>query len=108
MGFQAKIYSEDILQVKNVTVDFGGFKALNELNLTIERGELRVVIGPNGAGKTTLLDAITGKVRPTRGQIGFHPSDRPECDLANHNEAEIARLGIGRTFQTPNGFKSPQ
>ncbi|MSQ97011.1 MAG: urea ABC transporter ATP-binding protein UrtD [Gemmataceae bacterium] len=106
MGFQSKIVPEEILQVKEVTVDFSGFKALNELNFSIERGELRVVIGPNGAGKTTLLDAVTGKVKPTAGRIVFQPNERPACDLAHYQEAEIARLGIGRKFQTPNVFKS--
>jgi urea transport system ATP-binding protein len=106
MGIQSKTFPEEIIQVKEVTVDFSGFKALNELNFTVERGELRVVIGPNGAGKTTLLDAITGKVKPSTGQILFQPNERPLCDLADYNEAEIARLGIGRKFQTPNVFKS--
>src|SRR5947209_10414142 len=71
MGFQSKNIPETIVDVREVTVDFSGFKALNELNFSIERGELRVVIGPNGAGKTTLLDVITGKLRPTSGKIFF-------------------------------------
>ena len=106
MGFQSKSFPETIIYVKEVTVDFSGFKALNELNFSIERGELRVVIGPNGAGKTPLLDAITGKVRPTSGQVLFQPDGLPSRDLAYSSETEIARLGIGRKFQTPNVFKS--
>jgi urea transport system ATP-binding protein len=106
MGFQSKIVPETIIDVKEVTVDFGGFKALNELNFGIERGELRVVIGPNGAGKTTLLDVITGKVRPTKGEVIFQPEERPTANLGRLSEPEIARLGIGRKFQTPNVFKS--
>src|SRR5438105_12183345 len=106
MGFQSKTVPEEIIQVKELTVDFSGFKALNELNFSIERGELRVVIGPNGAGKTTLLDVITGKVKPTRGQVVFQPNERPSFDIADSNEAEIARTGIGRKFQTPNVFRS--
>jgi urea transport system ATP-binding protein len=90
-----------ILQVKNLTVSFGGFKALNGLNFSIQAGELRVVIGPNGAGKTTLLDVITGKVRPMSGKVLFW--DR---DLTRLPEQRIACLGIGRKFQTPNIFKS--
>src|SRR5438105_13448433 len=104
MGFQSKIVPEEIIQVKEVTVEFTGFKALNELNFSVERGELRVVIGPNGAGKTTLLDAITGKVRPSAGHIIFQPDERPTVDLRHFSEQEIARLGIGRKFQTPNIF----
>src|SRR5436189_4789453 len=102
MGFQSKVVPEpDILQVKEVTVTFGGFTALKDLNLTIERGELRVVIGPNGAGKTTLLDVITGKVRPRSGRVLFRGQD-----LTRQCEQQIAQLGIGRKFQTPNVFKS--
>src|SRR5437763_2405667 len=106
MGFQSKIFPETILDVKEVTVDVSGFKALNELNFSIERGELRVVIGPNGAGKTTLLDVITGKVKPTAGRVLFRPNERPVVDLDRYNEAQISRLGVGRKFQTPNVFKS--
>src|ERR1019366_4620791 len=105
-GFQSKTFPEEILHVQDLTVDFSGFKALNELNFSIERGELRVVIGPNGAGKTTLLDVITGKVKPSKGRVVFQPNERPAANIANHNEAQIARLGVGRKFQTPNVFKS--
>src|SRR5205823_4953991 len=106
MGFQSKSTPEEILRVEEVTVNFSGFKALNELNFTIERGELRVVIGPNGAGKTTLLDCMTGKVRPTSGKVLFQPSDCPIRDISRLGVEQIARLGIGRKFQTPNIFKS--
>ncbi|MFN5515686.1 MAG: urea ABC transporter ATP-binding protein UrtD [Cyanobacteriota bacterium] len=88
--------SNSILEIENLTVDFDGFKALNQLNFAMETGELRVIIGPNGAGKTTFLDVITGKVKPTQGRVLFKGKDlRP---LA---EYQIARLGIGRKFQTP-------
>jgi urea transport system ATP-binding protein len=93
--------SADLLRVQNVTVNFDGFKALNNLTFSMQEGELRVVIGPNGAGKTTLLDVITGKVRPAAGKIRF--KDR---ELTGLPEQRIARLGIGRKFQTPNIFKS--
>ena len=106
MGFQSKTVPETILQVQEVTVRFGGFTALDTLNFTVERGELRVVIGPNGAGKTTLLDVVTGKVRPSAGKVSFQPNEQPRRDLAALTEAGIARLGIGRKFQTPNVFKS--
>src|SRR5947209_12164912 len=106
MGFQSKMVPEHILQVQEVTVRFGGFTALDTLNFTVERGELRVVIGPNGAGKTTLLDVITGKVRPAAGTVTFQPNEQPRRDLGTLTEAGIARLGIGRKFQTPNVFKS--
>jgi urea transport system ATP-binding protein len=106
MGFQSKSVPEEILHVDELTVRFGGFTALDALNFRVERGELRVVIGPNGAGKTTLLDVITGKVRPASGSVTFQPNEQPQRDLATLTEAGIARLGIGRKFQTPNVFKS--
>jgi urea transport system ATP-binding protein len=85
-----------ILETENVTVSFDGFKAINQLNFSMDAGELRVVIGPNGAGKTTFLDVITGKVQPTIGRVLFKGKN-----LRSLPEHEIARLGIGRKFQTP-------
>lgn len=85
-----------IVETDNVTVSFDGFKALNQLNFSMDEGELRVVIGPNGAGKTTFLDVITGKVQPTEGRVLF--KGRNTQKLKEH---QIARLGIGRKFQTP-------
>jgi urea transport system ATP-binding protein len=106
MGYQYNSGSDAIIDVRGVTVDFCGFKAISELNFSIERGELRVVIGPNGAGKTTLLDVITGKVRPTAGSVQFKPDGQSPVDLVRYSEQGIAGLGIGRKFQTPNVFKS--
>ncbi|MEH2245034.1 urea ABC transporter ATP-binding protein UrtD [Nostoc sp.] len=85
-----------ILETENVTVSFDGSKALNQLNFSMDVGELRVVIGPNGAGKTTFLDVITGKVQPTVGRVIFKGRN-----LRSLPEHQIARLGIGRKFQTP-------
>ena len=106
MGFQSKIVPEEILRVEDVTVNFNGFKALNGLNYSMDRGELRVVIGPNGAGKTTLLDVITGKVRPRFGHVVFQGRDHAPREITRLPEQDIARLGVGRKFQTPNVFKS--
>lgn len=85
-----------ILETENVTVSFDGFKALNQLNFSMDTGELRVVIGPNGAGKTTFLDVISGKVQPTEGRVLFKGRN-----VKRLREYQIARLGIGRKFQTP-------
>ena len=93
------LVAEKILETENLTVSFDGFKALNQLNFSMDVGELRVVIGPNGAGKTTFLDAITGKVQPTVGSVRF--KGRNIKRLAEH---QIARLGIGRKFQTPRVY----
>jgi len=94
--------SESIIYLEGVTVSFEGFKALNNLNFIMDRGELRVVIGPNGAGKTTLLDVICGKVRPGEGRVIFGEM----TDICSLTEPEIAKLGIGRKFQTPSVFKN--
>jgi urea transport system ATP-binding protein len=95
----SKISDSKILEIENLTVSFDGFKALNNLNFSMNQGELRVVIGPNGAGKTTFLDVITGKVQPTIGQARFQGRN-----LQGLSEHEIARLGIGRKFQTPRVY----
>jgi len=91
--------STKVLDIQNVTVSFDGFKALNNLNFSMDEGELRVIIGPNGAGKTTFLDVITGKTKPTEGAAYFKGQD-----LRKYKEHEIARLGIGRKFQTPRVY----
>lgn len=91
---------EHVLEVREVTVDFNGFKALNRLSLAIGPGELRFLIGPNGAGKTTLIDVISGKVRPVSGSVLF----RGKHELTKLEEHRIVRLGIGRKFQTPALF----
>lgn len=87
-----------IIYLESVTVDFDGFKALNNLNFIMDFHELRVVIGPNGAGKTTLLDVISGKVTPASGRVVFGSN----TDLIGLQEHEIATLGIGRKFQAPS------
>jgi len=89
-----------ILYLENVTVSFDGFKALNELTLYIDDGELRCIIGPNGAGKTTMMDVITGKTRPDSGSAYFGQT----MDLTRMTEYEIATAGIGRKFQKPTVF----
>ncbi|MGK7891198.1 MAG: urea ABC transporter ATP-binding protein UrtD [Leptolyngbyaceae cyanobacterium] len=92
--------SKKILVTEDLTVSFGGFKALNQLNFSMDVGELRVIIGPNGAGKTTFLDVITGKVRPTEGRVIF----KDHGNLRSLSEHQIAQLGIGRKFQTPRVY----
>ncbi|WP_304640458.1 urea ABC transporter ATP-binding protein UrtD [Pseudomonas sp.] len=91
-----------ILYVEDVSVSFDGFKALNNLNLYIDDGELRCIIGPNGAGKTTMMDVITGKTRPDTGSVWFGQ----RVNLLRCAEHEIARGGIGRKFQKPTIFEA--
>ena len=90
-----------ILYLEGVSVSFDGFKALNNLSLYIDEGELRCLIGPNGAGKTTLMDVITGKTRPDSGSVFFGQT----IDLLKLDEPAIATAGIGRKFQKPSVFE---
>jgi urea transport system ATP-binding protein len=85
-----------LLRIENVTVDFDGFKALNNLDLTLQAGSMTVVIGPNGAGKSTMCDTVIGRVRPTAGRILFRGED-----ISKLEENKIVGLGICRKFQTP-------
>ncbi len=89
-----------LLTAEGLNKSFDGFKAINDLNFVLEKGELRTVIGPNGAGKTTFLDLITGRTRPDSGSLDFEQTH----DLLKLNEFEIYRLGIGRKFQTPTVY----
>jgi urea transport system ATP-binding protein len=90
-----------ILYLEGITVSFDGFRALDDLSLTIDDGELRCIIGPNGAGKTTMMDVITGRTRPDAGTAFFGQT----IDLTTMSEAEIAHAGIGRKFQKPTVFE---
>jgi urea transport system ATP-binding protein len=89
-----------ILQINELTVSFGGLKAVNELSITVAKGELRCLLGPNGAGKSTTLDLICGKTRPTSGSIIFDGAD-----ITTLPEYKRARRGVGRKFQVPSVFK---
>ncbi|MDA8260040.1 MAG: urea ABC transporter ATP-binding protein UrtD [Betaproteobacteria bacterium] len=91
-----------ILYLEEISVSFDGFKALNNLSLAIDAGELRCIIGPNGAGKTTMMDVITGKTRPDTGTCFFGQT----LDLTRMAEPEIAHAGIGRKFQKPTIFEN--
>lgn len=91
-----------ILYMENVSVSFDGFKALDDLNLYINDGELRCLIGANGAGKTTLMDVITGRTRPDSGKVSYGQ----QIDLLKLQPEQIANCGIGRKFQKPTVFEA--
>jgi len=84
-----------ILEVKGLSKYFGGLAALNNIDLTIQEGEIRGIIGPNGAGKTTLFNVVSGVYRPTSGQIFYMKGKRID-GLAS---SKIAEMGLVRTFQ---------
>jgi len=90
-----------VLAVEGLSVSFDGFRAVDELNLYVDRNELRVVIGPNGAGKTTLLDLICGRTKATTGTIKFK-----DLELTRMAEHKIVRAGVGRKFQNPSIYEN--
>ena len=115
-----------VLRVENVTMQFGGVVAINNLSMHVDKGEIVALIGPNGAGKTTAFNCITGVYEPTNGAVYFndsliacnHPSGKMKKSYAGQNADlyagkhvsmspdKITKLGIARTFQNIRLFKS--
>ena len=89
----------DYLEIRGLTVDFDGFTAVDDVDLTVFQGDVRFLIGPNGAGKTTIIDALTGLVKGT-GSVKYGADQ-----LLGRRPHQIARLGVGRTFQTASVFE---
>ena len=117
--------SQNVLHVENVTMQFGGVVAVNNLSMDINRGEIVALIGPNGAGKTTAFNCITGVYEPTNGRVAFcdktivenHPLGKMKKNYAGKNAGmytnsivktpdKITKLGIARTFQNIRLFGS--
>ncbi len=117
--------SQNVLHVENVTMQFGGVVAVNNLSMDINEGEIVALIGPNGAGKTTAFNCITGVYEPTNGRVDFmgativenFPSGKMKRAYAGvnagkytkriaHTPDKITKLGIARTFQNIRLFKS--
>src|ERR1043166_6937973 len=86
-----------VLRTEGLTIRFGGLAALNNVNVTVSRGEIRAIIGPNGAGKSTFFNCLTGVLRPTSGRILFNGTDI--TGLPPHL---ISRAGIPRSYQITN------
>jgi ABC-type branched-subunit amino acid transport system ATPase component len=83
-----------MLEVSNVSIRFGGVKALSDVSFNVEQGQVFSIIGPNGAGKTSMLNCISGRYRPSAGQLLYKGQPLSSCSINDR-----ARLGIGRTFQ---------
>ena len=98
---QTTTNTDFLLAVEDLTVSFDGFKAVDSLNLYVNKGELRVIIGPNGAGKTTVLDLISGRTPSTDGVVKFNNEN-----ITNMREHKVVRKGIGRKFQTPSIYEN--
>jgi urea ABC transporter ATP-binding protein UrtD len=88
-----------LLQTRDLSMHFGGVRAVRDVNFTLDEGELRCLIGPNGAGKSTFFKMLTGQLEPTLGQVLFRGQD-----ISTSHAHEIARLGIGIKTQVPNVF----
>ena len=117
--------SENVLHVENITMQFGGVVAINNLSMDVNRGEIVALIGPNGAGKTTAFNCITGVYEPTNGRVDYmgktivenYPTGKMKRAYAGENNGKytkkivrtpdkITQLGIARTFQNIRLFKS--
>lgn len=86
--------TETILKIDQISLAFGGVKALTDVSFDVKKGEVFSIIGPNGAGKTSMLNCISGRYRPNKGAIHFD-----NTDVTNLRPNDRADLGIGRTFQ---------
>ncbi len=100
-GKKAGTMTNDVLTVENISVQFGGHIAVNDVSLSVKPGTITGLIGPNGAGKTTLFNVISGLLTPTNGSVHFMGQD-----ITNSAPHKRARLGIGRTFQRLELFNS--
>ena len=83
-----------ILKVEDLSISFGGLKALSGVSFSVEKGEIYSIIGPNGAGKTTVFNCISGIYKPTGGKISFK-----DLDITPFKPHQVAQVGIARTFQ---------
>src|SRR2546423_3895533 len=93
------------MEIKDITLRFGGVRALDGVAFNVAQGDIHAIIGPNGAGKTSLLNCISGLYRPQVGEILFHRGDGGVCNLVRTKPGAIARLGIARTFQNIELFR---
>src|SRR5262245_42874298 len=93
-----------LLETRGLSKAFGGLRAVNELDLRVEPGEIVGMIGPNGSGKTTVFNLITGIYRSTAGRMTFLGRDGSPTDLAGLSSHTITALGVARTFQNQRLF----
>ncbi len=100
------VRSEALLEVRDVSKHFGGLKALEDIDLVVERGAIVGLIGPNGAGKTTLFNLVTGIFPPTGGDILFEGGDLLRSGVRRRRPFQITKAGISRTFQNIRLFQA--
>lgn len=102
----ASVATDNILDVQNVTMRFGGVTSLNNVSLQQRRGEILAVIGPNGAGKTSLFNCLTGVYHPQEGIINFHAAKHGTVNLVGKPPHRVNHMGLARTFQTSRMFNA--
>ncbi len=98
--------SDTILDAKNVTMNFGGLRALNDVSMTIRKGEIVALIGPNGAGKTTFFNCVTGVYPPSAGTISITPPGGTAQVINNLSPHKVTEKGLARTFQNIRLFQN--
>ena len=95
--------SENVLRLENITMQFGGVVAINDLSMRIDEGEIVALIGPNGAGKTTAFNCVTGVYEPTNGAVYFHD----KVIAAAHPTGKMKRMYAGRARRPLKTYSSP-
>lgn len=95
-----------LLEVKGLTMDFGGLRAVDSVSLDVHAGEIVALIGPNGAGKTTFFNCVTGIYKPTKGDILVHPHDKKTQKINGFKSNRVTTLGMARTFQNIRLFQN--
>lgn len=98
--------STTVLNVEGLTMDFGGLRAVDHVDLSIEEGEIVALIGPNGAGKTTFFNCVTGIYKPTGGDIRIHAPSREAEDIKGLRPHAVTARGLARTFQNIRLFQN--
>lgn len=100
------VAADNVLEVRGVTLRFGGLTSLNDVSLTHRRGEILSVIGPNGAGKTSLFNCLTGVYTPQEGQVVFRPEPGRDLQVVGQKVYDVNRMGVARTFQNIRLFNA--
>ena len=95
-----------VLKIENLSMDFGGLRALDHVSIEVKAGEIAALIGPNGAGKTTLFNCITGIYSPTEGRIGIHPDGKKPIRINGMKPNIVTEHGLARTFQNIRLFSN--
>jgi branched-chain amino acid transport system ATP-binding protein len=95
-----------LLEVNDLTMDFGGLRAVDSVSLNVCAGEIVALIGPNGAGKTTFFNCVTGIYKPTKGDVLVHPPEKKSQKINGYKSNRVTTIGMARTFQNIRLFQN--